>query len=275
MDDQSVSNLSIGIGKRYGIFLGIEGDSKVSKNELLGFDFRDFSQIKRRLTPVGGNFMSLDVIGTGFGRTGTNSLKLALEQLGFGLCHHMFEVFESPDYLLPIWMKAVHEGVTPDWDEIFENYRSTVDWPTAFYWKELVDLYPEAKVVHTTRSPKSWVESARNTIFVSMSERNEKKGAARDLSTMAWELIVMQIFDGKIDDFDYVADIFRKHDEAVKAYVSPDRLLIYEVSEGWEPLCRHLSVPVPEEAFPRTNTTDEYKVERKVRQAELEAKSVE
>jgi hypothetical protein len=95
MDDQSVSNLSIGTGKRYGIFLESEGDSKVSKNELLGFDFRDFSQIKHGLTPAGRNFMSLDVIGTGFGRTGTNSLKLALEQLGFGLCHHMFEVFES------------------------------------------------------------------------------------------------------------------------------------------------------------------------------------
>ena len=152
---------------------------------------RRLQSVQPGLTPAGRNFMPLDIIGTGFGRTGTNSLKLALEQLGFGLCHHMFEVFESPDYLLPIWMKAVHEGVTPDWDEIFENYRSTVDWPTAFYWKELVDHYPHAKVVHTTRSPKSWVESARNTIFVSMSERNEKKGAARDLSTMAWELIVM------------------------------------------------------------------------------------
>ena len=219
--------------------------------------------------------MPLDVIGTGFGRTGTNSLKLALEQLGFGPCHHMFEVYESPAYLLPIWMKAAQEGVTPDWDEIFENYRSTVDWPTAFYWRELVDHYPHAKVVHTTRTPKSWVKSAISTIFVSMSERNEKKGAARDLSTMAWELIVMQTFDGRMDDFDYAADIFRKHDEAVKAYVAPDRLLVYEVSEGWEPLCRHLSVPVPDEAFRRTNTTDEFKVERKIRQAELEAKSVE
>jgi hypothetical protein len=220
------------------------------------------------------NNMSLDVIGTGFGRTGTNSLKLALEQLGFGPRHHMWEVFESPDYLLPIWMKAAHEGVTPDWDKTFKDFRSTVDWPTVFYWKELVDYYPNAKVVHTTRTPKSWVESAMNTIFVSMSERNEKKGAARDLSTMAWELIVMQTFDGRIDDFDHVADVFRKHDESVKAYVAPDRLLVYELSEGWEPLCRHLAVPVPQEDFPHTNTTDEYKVEREKRQAELEAKSV-
>ena len=219
--------------------------------------------------------MSLDVIGTGFGRTGTHALKLALEQLGFGPCHHMWEVYESPDYLLPIWMKAAHEGVTPDWDETFKDFRSTVDWPAVFYWRELVDHYPHAKVVHTTRTPKSWVTSAMSTIFVSMSERNEKKGAARDLSTMAWELIVMQTFGGRIDDFDYAVDIFRKHDEAVKAYVAPDRLLVYEVSEGWEPLCRHLAVPVPDEAFPRTNTTDEYKVERKIRQAELEAKSVE
>jgi hypothetical protein len=218
--------------------------------------------------------MSLEVIGTGFGRTGTHSLKLALEQLGFGPCHHMWEVYESHDYLLPIWMKAAHEGVTPNWDEIFEDFGSTVDWPTDFYWRELVDHYPRAKVVHTTRTPESWVKSAMSTIFVSMSERNEKKGAARALSTMAWELIVMQTFGGRIDEFDHLADVFRKHDEAVKDYVAPDRLLVYEISEGWEPLCRHLGVPVPDEAFPRTNTTDEYKVERKIRQAELEAKSV-
>jgi hypothetical protein len=172
-------------------------------------------------------------------------------------------------------MKAAHEKVTPDWDEIFKDFSSTVDWPTVFYWRELVDHYPRAKVVHTTRTPESWVKSAMSTIFVSMSERNEKKGAARALSNMAWELIVMQTFGGRIDDFDHVVDVFRKHDEAVKDYVAPDRLLVYEVSEGWEPLCRHLGVPVPDEAFPRTNTTDEYKVERKIRQAELEAKSVE
>jgi len=219
--------------------------------------------------------MSLDVIGTGFGRTGTNSLKLALEQLGFGPCHHMWEVFASPDYLLPIWKKAAHEGVKPDWDLTFKDFRSTVDWPAAFYWKELVDHYPEAKVVHTTRSPESWVESAMRTIYDSMTKRNEKTGAERDLSTMAWELIVMQTFNGRFDDHDHAVEVFREHDAAVKAYVPPDRLLVYEVSEGWEPLCRHLSVPVPSDDFPHTNSSSDYKAVRKEQQSKLKAKSSE
>lgn len=219
--------------------------------------------------------MTLQVVGTGFGRTATNSLKLALEQLGFGPCHHMFEVFKFPEVLLPIWKRAVHQGITPDWDLVFKDFKSTVDWPSAFYWKELVDYCPRAKVIHSTRSPESWVESVHNTIYKSMAERNDKQGAARELSTMAWELIVLKTFNGRMDDPDYAAEIFRKHDEEVMAYVAPERLLVFQATDGWQPLCAHLGVPVPDAPFPRTNTTEVYEKERAQRQADLAEKTVD
>ena len=106
--------------------------------------------------------MALEVIGPGFGRTGTNSLQLALEQLGFGPCHHMHEVGNRPE-LLPAW-DAVSRGVQPDWDAMFEGYRAQVDWPGARFWRELSGHYPDAKVVLTVRDPDEWYNSFSQTI---------------------------------------------------------------------------------------------------------------
>src|SRR6185369_3613405 len=101
--------------------------------------------------------MTLTVIGTGFGRTGTDSLREALNMLGFGPCHHMVEV-NTHDEQKRLW-RALAGGTNAGWDTLFAGYRSCVDWPSAYYWRELIQVYPNAKVLLTYRSPESWWES--------------------------------------------------------------------------------------------------------------------
>ncbi|MBU2533671.1 MAG: sulfotransferase family protein [Alphaproteobacteria bacterium] len=197
--------------------------------------------------------MGLKVIGSGFGRTGTNSLKLALEQLGFGPCHHMFEVAGNPGQL-PFWQAAAR-GEIPNWDEVFADYNSSVDWPSAKFWRELADHYPEAKIVHSVRPSDKWFESVHNTIYPSMMARNERPSPARERGEMAYELIIQQTFDGRMDDRDHAIAVYEAHTREVLDTIPPERLLVYNVGEGWEPLCRFLGVPVPKTPYPHTNTT--------------------
>jgi len=202
--------------------------------------------------------MPLKVIGSGFGRTGTNSLKLALEQLGFGPCHHMFEVANDLEQL-PYWQAAAR-GETLDWDQIFANYGSSVDWPSAKYWRELSEHFPQAKVVHSVRPDNKWFESVHNTIYPSMKGwRDRPAGPRRDRGQMAYELIAEQTFHGRFEDREYALEIFRAHTEEVVRTIAPERLLVFDVAEGWAPLCRHLGVTVPETPFPRVNSTEEFK----------------
>jgi hypothetical protein len=197
--------------------------------------------------------MALKVVGTGFGRTGTNSLKLALEQLGFGPCHHMFEIRDNPDQL-PFWQAAAR-GEFPDWDEVFANYAACVDWPAARFWREISAHYPDAKVLHSVRSEDSWIKSVHATIYPAMRDRTElEPGAVRDRLGMAYEIVVAQTFDGRLDDRDHALAVFRAHTEDVRREIPSDRLLIYDVAEGWKPLCRFLGVAVPDSPFPRANT---------------------
>ena len=107
--------------------------------------------------------MTLDVIGAGFGRTGTMSLKVALEELGFGPCYHMSEVFAHPEHV-ELW-RAAAQGKEVDWEQIFGGYRATVDWPACSFYGELMEKYPDAKVILTVRDPQRWYESAYNTIY--------------------------------------------------------------------------------------------------------------
>ena len=111
--------------------------------------------------------MTLAVVGTGFGRTGTNSMRLALNQLGFGPCHHMKEVIDHPEQQRQ-W-RALAKGGTPNWEQLFDGYRSAVDWPSAYYWRELIDAYPQAKVLLTTRDVESWYASIERTIMIASS----------------------------------------------------------------------------------------------------------
>jgi hypothetical protein len=201
--------------------------------------------------------MTLSVVGAGFGRTGTNSLKLALEQLGFGPCHHMFEVMEHPSQL-PFW-QALECGETADWDDVFADYGACVDWPSARYWREISDHFPAAKVVLSVRPEDVWFDSVQATIYPSMRDRHETEpGYVRDVTVMANEIIVEQLFDGRLDDRDHAVAVFRAHVADVQATIDPARLLTFDVAEGWEPLCEFLGVAVPDTPFPHANSTADF-----------------
>jgi hypothetical protein len=194
--------------------------------------------------------MALSVIGSGLGRTGTMSLKIALEQLGLGPCHHMVEVFKQPEST-ELWVSA--GAGRPDWDAIFTGFGSAVDYPSCRFWRELIAYYPDAKVIHTVRDPARWFESTQATIF------NPKSPAAdRDSPFAAFFGMVTSDFAGRMDDRDFLLDYFRRHNEAVLATVPRDRLLVFEAAQGWEPLCAFLGVPVPDAEFPRENSSVEF-----------------
>lgn len=201
--------------------------------------------------------MTLSVIGTGFGRTGTNSLKLALEMLGFAPCHHMFEVRDNPRQL-PFWERAAR-GERLDWREVFAEYRASVDWPSVRFWREICAAFPHAKVVHSLRDEQAWIDSVHNTIYPAMLEKESAApGPRRDRLLMAYELVVNQTFDGRLDDRDHAVSVFRAHNDAVREFIPAERLLVYEVSEGWGPLVEFLDVETPEVPFPRVNSTADF-----------------
>ncbi len=202
--------------------------------------------------------MPLKLIGAGFGRTGTLSMKLALEQIGLGPCHHMMEVFGKPDHIA-LWQAAA-DGESVDWEEVFEGYRSAVDWPVCYFWKELAELYPDAKLLLTRRDPQKWYDSASNTIFkglASTGEENDQESLDSHLR-MVNKLIVDNTFDGDLTDREAAIDVFNKHNQEVIDTIDPKRLLVFEASQGWEPLCEFLGVDIPDTAYPRTNTTEDF-----------------
>ncbi|MBM7785558.1 sulfotransferase family protein [Tenggerimyces flavus] len=215
------------------------------------------------------------VIGVGFGRTGTSSIKLALEQLGFAPCHHMSEATRDPEHMAP-WIHFAN-GDPVDWSEVFGDYEATVDWPGAAVWRELIDAFPDAKVLLTVRDPDKWFASGSSTIF-----RNLRH------STSVWEslarlvvqlnfprfrpfgiamrrLITDRQFGGDLVTRDNVVRVFEAHNAAVQVYVPADKLLVYEVSQGWEPLCAFLGVPVPDAPFPRVNDAESMQRRQKER----------
>lgn len=201
--------------------------------------------------------MSLSVIGAGFGRTGTLALKCALEKLGYGKCYHMLEIQAHPEYT-PLW-SAVIAGESYDWDRIFSGYGAAVDWPVCSFWRELVEFYPQAKVVLTTRDPDRWYESVLGTIHRSLQDLESADKVTRQRRLMARKIVMEQTFDNRFEDRAHAIAVFRQHIREVQETVAADRLLTYEVSEGWGPLCEFLACPEPSEPFPRTNTKEEFR----------------
>lgn len=201
--------------------------------------------------------MPLRVVGAGFGRTGTNSTKTALEMLGFGPCHHMFEVRKHPEEL-HFWQAAAR-GEAPDWDDVFAQYGSCVDWPSAFFWREIAAHFADAKVLLTVRPEEDWYRSIHATIYQSLSDPVlPPAGFERVRKQMVIDLIYRQLFGGRLGDRDHAIGLYRAHIAEVQRVIPPERLLTYDVAEGWGPLCRFLKVPVPDEPFPLTNTTQEF-----------------
>jgi Sulfotransferase domain len=216
------------------------------------------------------------VIGAGFGRTGTASLKAALEELGFGPCYHMTEVFEHPEHA-DFW-EAAGRGEPVDWDGLLGGYQATVDWPACTFYGELLERHPDAKVLLSVRDPEQWYESTRSTIYkltrISTRSPLSRVGLAfvslflfgtftiRPLQ-IAEEIVLRGTFDGRFEDKHHAIEVFNRHNEEVKRRVPPDRLLVYEVKEGWGPLCEFLGVEEPDKPFPRLN--DAAEMRRRIR----------
>ena len=211
--------------------------------------------------------MSIKVIGAGFGRTGTTSLKSALEQLGFRDCYHMSECFKHPSHT-PSWEDAV-AGRPVDWEAVFEGYQATVDWPGCSFYQELMEAYPDAKVLLSVRDPDRWYVSMLTTIYrVPQSLLFSLLGPTlpfiRGLYRMVNAAVWDGTFGGRFEDREHAIGIFERHNEEVKKHVPADRLLVYDVKQGWEPLCHFLDVPVPiDKAFPHLN--DAKQIQRALR----------
>lgn len=202
--------------------------------------------------------MPLKVVGVGFGRTGTNSLKIALEMLGFGPCHHMLEVRGRPDQVR-FWAEAAR-GERRDWDTVFRDFGSAVDWPSAYFWREITAHYATAPVILTLRPEQEWLRSIHATIYESLRSRHLRTEAlAREQGDMVYDIIERKTFGERLGEAEHALAAYRAHTAAVKAAIPPPRLLVYDVAEGWDPLCRHLGVKVPAEPFPRVNSTEEFR----------------
>nr|WP_042180445.1 sulfotransferase family protein [Kibdelosporangium sp. MJ126-NF4]CEL14392.1 hypothetical protein [Kibdelosporangium sp. MJ126-NF4]CTQ88757.1 hypothetical protein [Kibdelosporangium sp. MJ126-NF4] len=197
----------------------------------------------------------VEIIGAGFGRTGTASLKRALELLGFDPCHHMSEVLRQPRTTVE-WTTALNgdPSVLPD---LLGDYRATLDFPSCLLWRELLELYPTAKVLLTVRDPKSWYDSARATVLNPIRGQNIDEGLAALLMPFS-EAMAARGFRRDLGEDETIA-VFNRHNDAVRADVEPSRLLVYEVGHGWEPLCEFLGTDVPDVPFPISNESASFR----------------
>lgn len=201
--------------------------------------------------------MALQVIGAGFGRTGTMSLKLALEQLGFAPCYHMVEVFARPEHSA-IW-EAAARGAPTDWGAFLSPYGAAVDWPVAHFWRELAEAFPDAKFILTERDPEKWYKSMSQTIIAAMMLDRVPDDPARAAQAKMTHLVITQkTFDSNFEK-DHVIAVYKQHNAAVKASLPPSRLLVTDSPDGWGPICKFLGLPIPATPFPKTNSTDEFR----------------
>jgi hypothetical protein len=200
---------------------------------------------------------TLRVVGSGLGRTGTLSLKHALEKLLGAPCYHMVEVIQHPEHI-PLWHAAAR-GEPVDWEALLEGYVAIVDWPGCAFWPQLAEAFPDARIVHSVRDPEAWWESASQTIFPTL--HTPPSDAPPFFGP--WRAMVLDLLAGHFGDVD-LADreaciaAARRHDAHVRSAAPPERLLVWEAREGWEPLCRTLDLLVPDEPFPRRNTRENF-----------------
>ena len=225
-------------------------------------------------TPTGTPSSTLRIIGAGLGRTGTLSLHAALERLGYAPCEHMTNCFAHPERFA-LWLDAARRkraGEPIDWRPLFDGYRATVDWPGAYFWRELVAAHPDAKVILTVRDPDRWYDSARSTIYAAAEARTATPQARFLSGLLAWldpragrgfrtvqEIVWDGTLRGKFLDRDEALRIFTAHNREVEETVPADRLLIFDVKEGWEPLCTFLGLRAPvDEPFPHVNDAADF-----------------
>jgi Sulfotransferase domain len=198
--------------------------------------------------------MGLRVVGAGLGRTGSHSLKIALEQLLGGTCYHMLELFPRPEQI-PLWQGAM-EGRPPDWDAMLDGFTAAVDWPAAAVWEELHQAFPDSVVLLSRRSSAAaWWDSFSPTILEVM-QRGPTPGMEGwfDMSTAMLGRLTPDYADR-----DACMAAYEAHNQAVRDRVEPDRLIDWTPADGWVPICAGLGLPVPDEPFPHVNTTAEFR----------------
>lgn len=201
--------------------------------------------------------MTLRVVGAGLGRTGTHSLKLALEQLLGAPCYHMLEVFVRPEHI-KIWQDAV-DGRPVDWDVLMEHYAAAVDWPASAYWRELADANPDAIVLLSVRSSAdAWWKSADNTIFELSRRESPPDPTVQAQMKMARSMLATKFTPNWFEE-DEAKRAYEQHNATVRASVPRDRLVEWQPGDGWAPICSALGLAVPDTPFPHVNTTDEFR----------------
>ncbi len=198
--------------------------------------------------------MTLRVVGAGLGRTGTHSLKIALERLLGAPCYHMVELESRPEHI-PVWHAAAR-GQLPDWHELLKGYAAAVDWPAASFWPELSEAFPDAVVLLSVRDSQSWWESANETIFTAIPRSSRTE----------WRHMIAELFANRftaaIKDQAAAIAAFERHYARVRESVPAHRLVEWKPADGWAPLCAALDLPVPDEPFPRTNTSEKWRASK-------------
>ena len=216
--------------------------------------------------------MAIKVVGLGMGRTGTYSLKLALEKLGFGPCYHMETLLEHPEEV-KYWKELDRTGRT-DWQALWGDYQSAVDFPTIAYYQAVLQQYPEAQCILTLREEEKWYESAINTILDAEPGLREKVIMSFRMPFSVRLRHLVQVFQltnkfwtrqagPKFKQKQNALTFYRRWNEQMIHEIPEERLLVYQISEGWEPLCTFLSVAVPNEPFPHANIRSEFKDKNK------------
>ncbi len=195
--------------------------------------------------------MTIHLVGAGLGRTGTMSLKLALERLLGGTCHHMMEVVGRPDEV-PVWHAAL-EGGDVDYPDLLADYTAIVDYPGAAVWRELAAAFPDAPVLLSTRaSADEWWQSASSTILVRRRDTGDERRRMVDA-------LFSRSLGGDVTDREAMMAAYEAHNAAVRSEVPPERLFEYQPGDGWAPLCAALGMPEPDEPFPHTNTRAQFR----------------
>eukprot|EP00897_Mesotaenium_endlicherianum_P004498 jgi/Mesen1/4076/ME000213S03100 len=202
----------------------------------------------------------LEIIGAGFGRTGTLSLKVALEELGFGPCYHMEDCLTNKGHAAT-WQKAIN-GEKVDWPKVLHGYRSTSGWPSATVWKDLLAAYPKARVILTERDSITWYESVYNALFTKRAGGGGALSPPLQLLLPAGlafveRLVWRRTFDGAFQEEGSAVAMYGWHTTCVKHDAPPGRLLVFNVKDGWEPLCAFLQKEVPQKPFPHANAGEE------------------
>lgn len=206
----------------------------------------------------------LEVIGAGFGRTGTVSLKKALEILGYDPCYHMVEIIKNYGHV-DFWIRLA-DGEKLNFDDVFKRngYKASCDNPSCTFWKEQLEQYPDAKVILTVRDPESWYKSFHDTIHSILYNGPNTSFFTKVAVTMLnMRLLHTKVISGKAFNNDLSKEnsikCFNEHNAQVIAECPENKLLVFNVSEGWEPLCKFLGKPVPNEPFPHLNDTNQIK----------------